>query len=131
MKQAATENTSTDSESSANLSNNDNPTKQSETTTSEQATSESTTTTNIQSENSGITVTSTPDTTNSEENYDDFYGEMIDVNSGLAYQDFLENLPTLDDDAEWETEANNSDLDGICTSLTDEELAALEAASGN
>lgn len=131
MKQEATENTSTDSESSANLSNNDNPTKQSETTTSEQATSESTTTTNIQSENSGITVTSTPDTTNSEENYDDFYGEMNDVNAGLAYQDFLENLPTLDDAAEWETEANNSDLDGICTSLTDEELAALEAASGN
>ena len=53
---------------------------------------------------------------------------MGDVSAGLAYQDYLENLPSLDD-VEWETD--DSDLDGICTLLTDEEFAALEVASGN
>ena len=59
------------------------------------------------------------------------YGEMDEVNKELAEQEFLEDPPSLDD-VEWETDyENNSDLDGIATQLTGEELAELEADSGN
>ena len=63
--------------------------------------------------------------------YEDPYGEMDDINAELAEKEFLENLPSLDD-IEWEADyEDSSDLDGIATQLTDEELAELEAASGN
>ena len=82
-----------------------------------------------------FTVTGAPtytnDTENSGDSYDDPYGEMDEVNKELAEQEFLENLPSLDG-IEWETDyEDSSDLDGIATQLTDEELAELQAASGN
>ena len=71
--------------------------------------------------------------------------EMDEVDKGLAYQDWLSNLPTLDDYEEetedqnensndWtfeyeEEEEDGGDLDGIATQLPDELLEELENAS--